>query len=175
MTKEYCPPPPSLPRSTGHRVAAFLRVALSPKIFTSPCPFVRPHAIPLAWSWSYSWNVVIRFTSKNSCPKCTCWLCFKLLIKLSCFFFLQFIVKDRISALDAMKHDYFFCLGKHVQELKNSKLCNISKFQELHVYAPRKTRLVSLLNVDRDVNCSYWVHLGCSGWKANLFTHKRIA
>lgn len=33
--------------------------------------------------------------------------------------FVEFIVKDRISALDAMKHDYFFCLGKHVQELKN--------------------------------------------------------
>ena len=85
---------------------------------------------------------------------------------------MQFIVKDRISALDAMKHDYFFCLGKHVQELKNSKFCNIPKFQELS--SPCKTRLLSLLNVDRDVNCSFWFHLGCLGWKANLFTHKTI-
>ena len=70
---------------------------------------------------------------------------------------MQFIVKDRISALDAMKHDYFFCLGKHVQELKNSKFCNIPKFQELS--SPCKTRLLSLLNVDRDVNCSFWFHV----------------
>ncbi|XP_078343348.1 cyclin-dependent kinase 17-like isoform X2 [Oculina patagonica] len=33
--------------------------------------------------------------------------------------FVEFVVKNRISALDAMKHDYFFCLGKHVRELKN--------------------------------------------------------
>ena len=63
MTKEYCPPPPSLPRSKGHRVAAFLRVELSPKIFTSPCPFVRPHAIPSSWPdlGRIHENVVISF------------------------------------------------------------------------------------------------------------------
>lgn len=56
---------------------------------------------------------------------------------------LQFIVKDRISALDAMKHDYFFCLGKHVQELKNSKLCNVPNFQELLTLPQNSTRLSS--------------------------------
>lgn len=33
--------------------------------------------------------------------------------------FVEFIVKNRISASDAMKHDYFFCLGKNIGELKN--------------------------------------------------------
>lgn len=33
--------------------------------------------------------------------------------------FVEFVVKDRISAVDAMKHDYFFTLGKRVRELKN--------------------------------------------------------
>ena len=33
-------------------------------------------------------------------------------------------MKDRISAWDAMRHDYFFSLGKKIQELKNGKsLC----------------------------------------------------
>ena len=150
--------PPSLPRSTGHHVAAFLRVALSPK-------FLNRHVLSCAYMRSF-WpdpgriheNVDIRFIkltkhSKKSCLKCLCLQCFKLVmvmtnlktdIFLSFFFFLQFIVKDRISALDAMKHDYFFCLGKHVQELKNSKLCNIPKFQEL---STRPTKLDSSLSL----------------------------
>ena len=27
----------------------------------------------------------------------------------------------------------------------------------------------------RDVNCRFWSHLGCSGQKANIFTHTGIA
>ena len=30
-------------------------------------------------------------------------------------------MKDRISAVDAMKHDYFFSLGRRVRELKNGR------------------------------------------------------
>lgn len=35
--------------------------------------------------------------------------------------FVEFVVKDRISAWDAMRHDYFFSLGKKIQELKNEE------------------------------------------------------
>ncbi|XP_020600422.1 cyclin-dependent kinase 17-like [Orbicella faveolata] len=33
--------------------------------------------------------------------------------------FVEFVVKNRISASDAMRHDYFSCLGKNIRELKN--------------------------------------------------------
>lgn len=33
--------------------------------------------------------------------------------------FVEFVVKDRISAIDATKHEYFSSLGRRVQELKN--------------------------------------------------------
>ncbi|KAK2548923.1 Cyclin-dependent kinase 17 [Acropora cervicornis] len=45
--------------------------------------------------------------------------------------FVEFVVKDRISAIDAMKHEYFFNLGKRVRELKNAE--SIFNIEELRL------------------------------------------
>ena len=44
---------------------------------------------------------------------------------------------------------------------------------EGHSYS-EVSEMLMLVVVLRGRNCGSWSHLGCSGWKANIFTHKDI-